>query len=136
MGQVKLQGSIIIGPPVAGDDVFPGDILNVVLSTSVNPKPCQVWDGNTRSLNSPNAYATLFGVGTTDTVTRGNFLAIRCVSPMRVRLTFSATPVNVVSELFLQGPMLIEIPDANPLLTLEAMGTGFITYAISGNQLQ
>jgi hypothetical protein len=135
MGQVKLQGSVIIGPVVAGDDVFPGDILNVTLSTSVNPKPCQVWDGNTRSLNSPNAYAVLFGVGAIDTVTKGNFLVVRCVSPMMVRLTFSQLPVNIVSEFFVQGQMLIEIPDANPLIALEAKGSGFITYAVSGNQL-
>jgi hypothetical protein len=90
VGQVDLSGSLVIGPTGGGDGAFPTSQDHVSLATTPSPKPSQVASGTiSRTLNSPSAYVELSGVGTDDTVTRGDFLYFRADGPVMLRLTFN-----------------------------------------------
>lgn len=135
MGQVKLSLSLNIGPTSAGEDVFPGQEIDIASTTNPSPKTSQVRDSHTRNLNSASAFVALSGIGPDDTVTNANILYVRTTSPMRIRVTYKDLPADLVSVFVVQGTYFMEVPDSNPIILLEAMGVGFIEYATSGNQL-
>lgn len=135
MGNVAtLSASLIAGPQSVGDCSFPAGTFNVSFATSPNPLPAAVSAAHAKAINSPNAYVTLDGVGTNQSVTQGVFLYLRSASPMKVRLTIQDTPADQLSVVYVQGPMLIELPSTNYLKLLEAQGVGSLEYYVCGNQ--
>lgn len=86
-----------------------------------------------KAVNSPSAYVELDGIGTDESVTEAIFLYVNTQSPMKLRVTFTDTP-DVVSEIWVQGPFVIEMPSSNPIKLLEAKGVGTIEYFAAGNQ--
>jgi len=135
MQQVRLSGTFSIAPPTVSESTFPGGVFTGQLSTLPAPKQAPVYEAQNRNLNSANAYVGLSGVGPADSVTKGNTLYIRTSNLIWIRLTFSNLPSDIVSEIPVQGMLILEIPDNNALILLEAKGTGYIEYACTGNQL-
>lgn len=139
MGVIRISGQIDVGPACASDcGTFPGATAQVALGTTPCQKASQVDSGfNRRNLNSPNAYATLSGVGANDNVTQGDTVYVRTQSPCMIRATFynPAQPNSpIVSEFPLQGTFLIEPPQGQYLSLLEAKGVGLVEYLVSGQQ--
>lgn len=135
MGQLKVEGSLIAGPPSA-TDVFPAGVLVHPLSTAQSPKGFQVATGVlTRNLSSALAYLAFPELGTNAAVTRANFLYIRTDSPMLVRMTTDdGSGGNVVSVVPIHGLGLWEFQDAKYLKLLEVQGSGKIEYLLCGQQ--
>lgn len=134
MGQLSLDGSVQVGPVSSGDNVFPSATSSVNLTSYPNPKPSLVDTGfTTRNVNSPSSFLALSGVGTGDTVTKGDTLYLKCLQKMRVRVTFADTPSDLVSVFIVVGTLVLEADQAsNYIKLLEVMGTGPIEYLVSG----
>lgn len=81
------------------------------------------------NLNSPIAFYTLAGIGASSIVTEALTFIFRTQSNIRLRLTFDDA---TVSELSVQGMLLIEPPDGTALVLVEAKGLGLIEYFASG----
>lgn len=81
-------------------------------------------------MNSPSTYVALDGVGTNNTVPKGDTLYMRTQVPFKVRLTFA--DASVITNLPLQGLFILELDPANMLTLLEAEGAGQIEWFVSG----
>jgi hypothetical protein len=88
------------------------------------------------NINSANAFVELDGVGSTDPVTQGNFLFLRTVVPMVMRLTMAdpAGGPDLVSQVPVHGLLITEFSAAGYLKLLEIKGVGGVEWFISGNQ--
>lgn len=134
-----LDGSINIGPTSGGSGGFPASQSSVALASTPSPKSSSVDSGFVvRNINSPSAFVALTGVGAADSVTQCDTFTIRCQSALRVRVTFSDTPSDLVSELVVMGTLLIEAPPQsntpapNYIKLIEVKGVGIIEYLASG----
>jgi len=132
---VAINGTLIAGPPTASDSSFPAGVTNIVFGTNPGQKPAPVQTGaQVRQLNSPSTFVALDGVGVGETLIEGNTFYARTQSPMKYRITFKETPVDVVSVIYPKGLLIVEIDEQHPILLIEAMGVGTIEYYVSGNQ--
>lgn len=136
MGQIKLDGSLSIGPVSSGDNAFPASTSLVQFASFPNPKPSLVDSGFTvRQMASPSAFVQLFGVGEDDAVTQADTLYFKCQQKMRVRVTFADTPDDLESELVVVGTLVLESDQStNYIKKLEVKGTGPIEYLVSGQR--
>jgi hypothetical protein len=133
MAQVSLDGTVTIGPQSSSGGGVPAAINSVAFSTTPSPKPAQVYIETTRNVQSPSAYVELTGIGTTDTITRANFLYFKAASPVMLRLTMVDTPSDIVAEEWVSGVIVHEFPDDHALKLLEVKGSGTVEYMASGN---
>lgn len=131
MGKVALSGAITATPE--GSSAFPTATLSAALGLSQGTgKGFTAGTGILRrTISSPAAFITL--EGTPATVAQANFLYARGDSPMQLRLTFDdgANP-DIVSVVPLNGPLILEIPDAQFLKLFEVQGSGTIEYMLTG----
>lgn len=135
MNVVAINGTLISGPPTASDSSFPAGITNIVFGTNPAQKPAPVQTGaQVRQLNSPTAFVPLDGVGVGETLIEGNTFYMRMQSPIKLRITFKETPLDIVSVIYPKGLLIIEVDEQHPILLIEAMGVGTIEYFVSGNQ--
>ena len=130
MAQLQLDGTVTVGPTTSGSNTFPGAINTVSFSSM---KPAQVYSSDVRQVSSPSAYVALSGVGSTDTVTKANFLYIKTNAPMLIRTTMDDAPSDIVAAEWVQGTFIKEFPSNHELVLLEVQGTGTIEYFVSGN---
>jgi hypothetical protein len=136
MGQINLSGSMIGGPP-AGGDTFPGSTFSVPLLLRSNPKGFNVATGvlQRQISTAVGVYATLSGVGATDTVTKCDTLYLKSNSGLLVRLTSDdGTGVSVVAVIPVSGVALLEFDSSKYLKLIEVSGSGLIEYFASGQQ--
>lgn len=129
---VTVKGTLLAGPPKASCNGFPSALVNAAFELTPPNKSAEVSCYHARNLNSAGTYATLDGVG--DTVTRGTFLYVRTTVKMLLRITQEGDAGDEVSELYVQGLYMQELPPGNYLKLLEAQGVGVIEYFASGNQ--
>lgn len=136
MGQLKIDGTIIAGPAVVTDSVFPSGTKEVPFSSSPNPKPMLVDTGlGVRNVNSSSAYTTLSGVGADDDVAQGDTLYIRVQNSMLLRLTFAqSSGPDLVSVLPINGTYVMEFPSDQYLKLLEVKGVGTVEYFVCGQK--
>jgi len=136
MGVLKLDGTLIAGPPSGTTDVFPATVQSVPLALVQGSKSFQVATGVlVRNLASPLAFLALPELGANAAVTKATFLYLKCNAPMVVRRTTDdGGGGNVVATEPLQGPFICEYPDATFLKLLEVKGTGPIEYFLCGTQ--
>ncbi len=139
MGQLVIDGTITIGPTSGGSGGFPVSTSSATVASTPAPKSSSVDTGFTvRNIATPNAYIALTGVGAADSVTQCDTFTIRSQSALRVRITFSDTPSDLVSELVVMGTLLIEAPPQsntpapNYIKLIEVKGAGIIEYLASG----
>lgn len=132
MNVVTISGTLIAGPPSASDSAFPSGVTNILFGTPQKPAPVQT-GAQVRQLNSPVAFVPLDGVGVGETLIEGNTFYARTQSPMKLRITYKETPVDVVSVIYPKGTFVHEVDEQHPILLIEAMGVGTIEYYVSGN---
>jgi hypothetical protein len=133
VSQVDISGQLTVGPSGGGDGVFPSSTDTIQLATTPSPKQAQAATGAlTRSLQSPSGYVTLDGVP--GTVQQCNTFFLRCDSPLKLRLTFAdlAGGPDIVSEVQVQGMLLIEPPSNGYIKLIEAQGSARIEYVAAG----
>lgn len=134
MGTIELSGNLTVGPASSASGTFPALQASVGLSTTPSPKQMVVSTGvMSRILNAPS-FATLSGVGASDTVTKGDTLYFRTNAPMELRLTFVDPDggSDIVSVVPIYGLGFLEFPPTGTLKLLEAKGNGQIEYLVSG----
>lgn len=137
MGSVSISGAVLGGPPQVGVG-FPGALFNAPLATTPSPKPFSAASGvlTRRVAQASPGFVTLSGVGSGDTVERGDLLYLRCDAQLLLRLS-QTDPLNpgdppLQRLLYVSGLVLIEFPFASPLVLLEAQGSATIEYLITG----
>lgn len=131
---VTLQGTLLAGPAKSSDSAFPSGLINAsfALKPSTKPAPVSVYD--VRNLASPSSFVQLRGIGTNETVTKGNTLYLRTDAAMTLRLTFDdGAGGDVVSTFPVDGLFIVEASDAKFLKLAEAQGVGVVEYFASGN---
>lgn len=136
MGQITLSGAFIGGPP-AGGETFPGTTFSAPLALRTNPKGFGAATGvlQRQVSTAVGVYATLSGVGATDTVTKGNTLYLKSNGNLLLRLTTddglggSVVAVNPVS-----GFVFVEFDETKYLKLLEVSGNALIEYFVCGLQ--
>jgi hypothetical protein len=137
VGQSVLDGTIVMGPASGGSGTFPSSVDTMQLELNPSTKQFGAATGTVqRPLNSPSAYVTLSGVGTTDTVQRCDTVCIRTDSPIKVRLTFLDPDggADIVSIIPVQGVLLLEPPTSGYVKLVEAKGSARIEYMAAGLQ--
>jgi len=133
---VELSGSIDGGPTQVTDQSSPTATFSARLGLNAGNKTYSAATGVlVRQLASPSSYTTLDGVGSGKTVSKGTFLYVRSVGgPLTLRLTTDdGSGGDVVAVVPIQGPMIIEFPDSNPLKLLEAKGSIGLEYLVTGS---
>jgi hypothetical protein len=133
VGTVNLSGSVIAGPPTAGEG-FPAALTTVPLSFRSNPKSFGVASGVlTRQLNSSNAFVPLQGVGPTDTVTKADTLYLKSNGRIDLRLSIddgsNGLDLRVIT---IDGLVVLEFDSSRSLKLLEAQGSATLEYFLSG----
>ncbi len=136
MGVAKIEGTLDVGPASVCDSEFPGGDSTANLTLTPASKVANVATGIPRmTLNSPGAYVALSGIGALGPVTQANLLYLRSEQAIWVRLTFeNGSDADVVSELPVQGLLIIEVESARYIKLLEAKGSGKIEWCASGVQ--
>ena len=137
---VTLLGNLTAGPQGVCEGGFPSGVLQVGFGfagscpgAGTKPAPKKFWSSLT--LNNPNTFTALDGVGAGQSVTQGNSVYIRTTALMIFRLTF-ADPTggpDLVSTMPILGLVILEPANAGYLKLLEAKGQGVIEYFVSGN---
>lgn len=137
MGKIVLSGTLMAGPP-DGSTQFPASQYTVPLAFKGGTElTFGVATGIlSRTLNSPSpAFAALQGVGSTDTVTRGQLLYFKSDSPVTLRITTDDGAGAPVVELVpVDGLLIRQFQDTKFLRLLEAQGSGRLEYFVSGQQ--
>lgn len=134
MGQLKLEGTLIAGPPDVNSG-FPSMQITTPFATRQSPKLWGVATGVLyRSVNvSSPSFGALQGVGATDTVTKGDFLYIKSSGPVLLRLTQDdGSGGNNVRLLDIDGLTVLEFSTSKHLKLLEVQGMATIEYFVSG----
>jgi hypothetical protein len=139
MGQLAISGTVIGGPVTVGAAFgFPQAMFTTQLATTPSPKPFSAASGvlTRRLATVPPTWATLTGVGPTDTVQRGDTLYLRSDSQVLLRLS-QVDPLNpsgpaLVRQVYVQGLFICEFPQSSLLVLLEAQGSATIEYLITG----
>lgn len=138
MGQVAINGALLGGPTVIGGPGFPGAIFNAPLALSTNPKAYSAASGvlTRRVATLPLAWTVLTGVGSDDSVQRGDTLYIRSDAPLMLRLSrvdpLAPLGPPIEFEVYIQGLYVMEFAPGSPLVKLEAQGAATIEYLITG----
>ena len=135
MGQLKVEGNIIAGPPQS-TNTFPAAVFTTPLFTAENPKGFQVGTGVlTRNLNSGLAYVTFPELGGAAAVTKGTFFYMRSDGVVSVRITTDdGLGGDVVAVIPLQGLLILEFPPNLFLKKIEVQGSSKLEYLVTGNQ--
>ena len=137
MGQSIIDGTLTVGPSSGGAGTFPSSVDTMMLELNPSTKQFAAATGTMqRLLNSPAAYVTLGGVGTTDTVQQCNLLCFRCDAPILLRLTYHdpGGGADIVSILPVQGLTVTEPQSAGYIKLVEAKGSARIEYIAAGLQ--
>lgn len=136
MGQSKLDGTFLSGPPSVTDGTFPSSTMSMALKLLPDPKSWQRATGVLqRAVNiaSPS-FLTLDGLGTGKTVEEGNLLVMRTNSPLTLRITQAITGGDVTATFKVNGLCVLEFPEAEPLTLLEVQGNSTIEYFAQGQR--
>jgi hypothetical protein len=132
--QVQLTAELVAGPAQISNSFFPSGTTTIPFGLQPNPKGYSVDTGPQRPLiNSPNAFQTLSGIGSGQSVTQASTFYLRTGGlPFQVRLTYlgDATP----KVMYVSGVLLLEPPQQSPLTLVEVQGGGQIEYWASGLQ--
>jgi hypothetical protein len=133
MGQLKLEGSLVAGPPFS-TDTFPGGVTTHPLNTYANPKGFQVATGVlTRNLNSIVSPLVFPELGADASVTKATFLYMKSDAPMAATLTTDdGAGGDVVAVVPIQGILVVEFQDAKFLKELAVQGSGKLEYFMCG----
>lgn len=137
MSQVTLSGTLTVAPATVVDGTFPAATTTTPLALNPTQKQANVDTGiQSRNLNSPSSYATLSGVGATDTVTQGNFLYLRTKVPMLVQLVVNnpAGGTVTVTGIPINGLLILEFDATRYLVGLSVQGSGYVEWFVSGTQ--
>lgn len=133
MGQIKLTGSIIGGPPNVTEGTFPASTIDIPLGTKESPKAYQRATGILQRSIAEVAWKALAEPG--DTVTKANFLYFRTDSPLQLRLTTDdGAGGDVTATMTVQGLVVLEFNTDNYLKQIEVLGTAQVEYFTSGNE--
>jgi hypothetical protein len=136
MGKIVLAGSIIAGPSTGSANVVPSSVTTISLFFANGSKSSAATTGSiSRTLNSPNAFQALGGIGANEDVTKADFFYINAASPIDIEITADdgagGSTVQVVS---CSGPQLFS-PSAVKMITgVRLKGSGAIEYFASGPQ--
>ena len=132
---LQLTATLMAGPQGSSDCSFPSGVSTVSFGLLPSTKSAGVSTGlHNKSVNSASSFVALDGIGSAETVTQGNTLYLRTTTAMQIRLTMQpASGPDVVSIVYVQGAMLLELPSTNYLKLLEAQGVGTVEYLVSGN---
>lgn len=91
MGILALTGQLTAGPPGSGLGNFPAsqfqDSLLLGVAGSQGKPYTYSADSTSRSVNSPNAYAAIAGIGAGGDVARVDTLYFKCDAPVLLQLT-------------------------------------------------
>ena len=135
MGQVKINGALIAGPPQGGD-VFPAALMNVPLRLRTTPKGFGAATGilhRTIMAGGPAEYVTLADIGVGSTVERATLLYLKSSGPLDVRLTCDdGLGGDVVSEFQQDGLSLVEFTDLKHLKKVDLRGSAQIEFFACG----
>ena len=140
--QILITGTITLSPECAseraapGCSPVPGSTELATLETTPSPKPSAVAGSGARAVATVfGTFATLSGVGATDSVTTADFLWLRSDGPVLVQLTQqnlasgSGTITSIVQVL---GELIVEFPEGGYLVGLAASGTADLEWTVSG----
>ncbi len=131
---VTFQGTLQAGPPKSSAGAFPTSIVNAAFTLKPSVKPAPVNVSQKRNLSSPSSYTSL-DVGSSEAVTKANFLYVRTEAPFLFRITTDdGVGGSVVSVMPIDGIFAMEAPPDKFIKLLEAQGTGVVEYFASGNQ--
>ena len=134
-GVIDLSGTIFAGPPNVTDTTFPNMRDTVDLHTTPTQRQYAVCTGAlSRTIASTGAYVTLGGIGPTDTVTKADFLYLRCNGTLRIRMTQVDGLGTLVSEQDVGGLLVLEKPSAGCITLLEVKGSATVEYLAAGQQ--
>ena len=136
MGQSKLDGTFLSGPPSVTDGTFPSSTMTMALKLLPDPKSWQRATGVLqRAVNiaSPS-FLTLDGLGTGKTVEEGNLLVMRTNAPLTLRITQAITGGDVTATFKVNGLCILEFPEGEPLTLLEVQGNSTIEYFAQGQR--
>ena len=138
---LTCTGTVLEGPAVQTDPLFPSGVTTIAftLNQGQNPKPVGVSTGaKVRNVQSPTAFVTLSGIGTTDDVTQGSFVYMRVMSgSFQFRVTFNNPAGGSIVSVLPSAGLFIHEPDANGgfyVTKLEVQGLGLVEYYGSGMQ--
>lgn len=138
---VTLLGTLSAGPQGSCEGGFPAGLLQLQFGLSgscpgAGTKPAIKKFWTNTDISSAVAFVPLDGVGTGESVTKGNTLYLRTNSPFLIRFTFAdpAGGADIVSVLPIQGLHISEYQLPGYLKLLEAKGVGGIEYFVSGNE--
>jgi len=135
MGQVRIDGALLAGPPQGGD-VFPSALMNVPLRLRTSPKGFGSATGilhRTIMSNGPTEYVTLADIGDGSTVERATLLYLKSSGPLDVRLTCDdGLGGNIVSEYQQDGFSLLEFTESKHLKRVELRGSAQIEFFACG----
>lgn len=139
MGQLKVQGSLVAGPPAATDGSFPAMTANTTIATKADPKGYARATGVLRRQETFAAFTDLGEPG--NVVTQGHFLWFKSNGPVELRLTTDdGVGGSVLSVLPIDGAFMQEFDIATgagkflKLLELNTLGQAvLVEYFIAGN---
>lgn len=126
-----------MGGPPAGGETFPGTTFAAPLLLRTNPKGFNCATGILQRQIATNVgvYATLSGVGATDTVTKGNTLYLKTNSTLLVRLTTDdGVGGSVTAVIPVSGFCMLEFDDSKYLKLVEVSGSALLEYFVCGLQ--
>lgn len=118
MGQLKISGSLIAGPPGSVSAPLPAMVATAPLSTKTDPKG---YERATGILQRSETWAAFTDTGEPgNVVKRGHFLYFKSDGPVQLRLTTDdGLGGNVLAVIPVDGIYLSEIDEARYLKKLE-----------------
>lgn len=136
MGQLKVLGSLVAGPPASITAALPSTVATASLSTKTDPKGYGRATGILERQETYSAFTDLGEPG--HVVTQAHFLYFRSDGPVQLRLTFDdGVGGDVVSVVPVDGLFLGEYDEAKFLKQLELHTAGLpvqFEYFLSGQQ--
>lgn len=137
MGQISLTGALTGGPPSASSYAVPSSTFNLSLFFQGGTRQYQSATGILqRTINSPNAFAALSGIGAANDVVKADFFIINSAGPVDVQVVAddgnggSTTQVISCSG----GPTMISARAEKLITAIGVKGTAQIEYFASGPQ--
>ena len=132
MGVIKFAASLIAGPQQAGEG-FPSSTVTASIKLSTDPKSFGVATGViSRRIASPGAFVALQGVGSADTVTKGDFLYLKADKDVDLRMSLDNGAGGTDLRILTGRVFVVEFSSIKFLKLLEAQGSAQLEYFVSG----
>jgi hypothetical protein len=128
VGAINLAGALIVGPDTSNTG-FPGNETSIPLIASNNDYA--VSDTGLMNVASDDDYIPVPGVSEDGPVTNARLLYVRTNGALLIRIT-TPTAADTPQVLPVNGLLLMEFPEADPLQLLEVKGTARLEYLVAG----